>query len=153
MNLWITIKFGINGGHYRSEGFVCVSTIKGRVRIISLMRSIDHVCKRPLPWLQTDIHRIGDSRTVQAGEHRQTSKGTDGLTDGRTLPSALSPCFAKALRSINVSLLNYPSFLCKKGNKVFVNFIWPCGLTFLFQQGSCSNCITGLVLQTFTVLH
>ncbi len=37
---------------------------------------------------------------VQPGEHTQTDGRTDGRTDRRTLLSALSPCFAKALRSI-----------------------------------------------------
>ncbi len=25
----ITVKFGVKGGHYRSEGFVCLSVIRG----------------------------------------------------------------------------------------------------------------------------
>ncbi len=32
--------FGVKGGHYQSEGFVCVSVIRRRRRIISWMCSI-----------------------------------------------------------------------------------------------------------------
>ena len=34
------LLFGVKGGHYQSEGFVCVSVIRGHMRIISPMRSI-----------------------------------------------------------------------------------------------------------------
>ncbi len=33
-------------------------------------------------------------QTVQTGGHTETNKQADKQTDGRTLPSALSPCFA-----------------------------------------------------------
>ncbi len=36
----ITLKFGVECGHNRSKGFVCVSLIRGCMRIISRMRSI-----------------------------------------------------------------------------------------------------------------
>ncbi len=35
-----TLEFEVKGGHYQSGGFVCVSVIRERVRIISQMRSI-----------------------------------------------------------------------------------------------------------------
>ncbi len=35
---------------------------------------------------------------------KQANKQMDGQTDGRTLPSALSPCFAKASRSIKKNI-------------------------------------------------
>ncbi len=36
----LNLKFGVKGGHYQSEIFVCVSVIKGHMRIISRMWSI-----------------------------------------------------------------------------------------------------------------
>ena len=41
-------------------------------------------------------------QTVQAGEVGQTRRHTNGQMDGRTLPSTLSPCFAKTTRSIKI---------------------------------------------------
>ena len=36
----VTLTFGVKGGRYQSEGFVCVSVIRRCRRIISRMRSI-----------------------------------------------------------------------------------------------------------------
>ncbi len=36
----ITLNFEVKGGHYRFEGFVCVSVIRGCMQIITQMRSI-----------------------------------------------------------------------------------------------------------------
>ncbi len=44
-------------------------------------------------------------QTVQTGELGQTDTQTHKQTDGRTLPSALSPCFAKATRLINIGIV------------------------------------------------
>ena len=50
----------------------------------------DYSTHRQRPWTDNDSSR----------KDRHTYPQTDGRTDGRMLPSALSPCFAKATRSI-----------------------------------------------------
>ncbi len=42
---------------------------------------------------------VEDCRKLRQKD-RQTHTHMDGRTDGQTLPSALSPCFAKAMQSI-----------------------------------------------------
>ena len=78
---------------------------------------------------------------IQPGERKQTNKLTNPRTDGWTLTSALSPCFAKATRSTTNNgclLMFYFNFLTDN----YLPMRWNKEGTTPFLEGGA---MTGLV--------